>query len=121
VSEKEAAPKEGTATNVSVAYRDKADDISSRQVSWWSVHEFVSSRLTEVGSWPMLGTPAWCDLDDDDERKTAALLDAAQHWALRLETGQQAMADAGAEIVDVKSLVQFIFNRDRCYIPRVAL
>jgi hypothetical protein len=36
----------------------------------------------------MAGTPAWCALGDTDPRKVAALFDAAQHWALRVETCQ---------------------------------
>jgi Protein of unknown function (DUF2742) len=38
----------------------------------------------------MAGTPEWCALDASDPVKTAALLDAAQHWALRVETCQEA-------------------------------
>ena len=48
----------------------------------------------------MAGTPAWCDLAEDDPRKWAALLDAAQHWALRLETCQEAKADASRAVSD---------------------
>ena len=46
----------------------------------------------------MVGTQQWRELPDDDPRKWAALLDAARHWALRVDTCQQAMADAGSEI-----------------------
>ena len=35
-----------------------------------------------------------------DPQKWAALLDAAQHWALRLETCQQARADASKAVAD---------------------
>jgi hypothetical protein len=73
-------------------------DVSSSQVSWWSVHEHVTPLLASMGSWPMVGTPEWCALDDADPRKLAALLDAAQHWALRLETCQQSRCDASREI-----------------------
>jgi hypothetical protein len=72
--------------------------ISSQQVSWWPVHEHVADKLAQVQSWPTVGTPAWCVLDEDDPRKLAALFDAAQHWALRLETCQEAYADARTEI-----------------------
>jgi hypothetical protein len=67
-------------------------------VSWWSVDEFVAARRGQVDSWPMVGTQAWCELPDDDARKIAAVYDAAQHWALRVEGCQQAIADAGTEI-----------------------
>jgi hypothetical protein len=72
--------------------------IESRQVSWWSVHVFVEQRLESAEAWPLLGTPAWCLLDDDDERKFSALLDAAQHWALRIETCQEAAAEASHDV-----------------------
>jgi hypothetical protein len=38
------------------------------------------------------------DLDDTDPRKVAALFDAAQHWALRVETSQQAQAETSRDI-----------------------
>jgi hypothetical protein len=72
--------------------------LASRQVSWWAVHEFVTPALRSAESWPMAGTPAWCDLGDDDPRKLAALLDAAQHWALRVEMCQQASVTASHAI-----------------------
>ena len=46
----------------------------------------------------MAGTPAWCALDDTDPVKLAALLDAAQHWALRVETCQTAECEASHAI-----------------------
>jgi hypothetical protein len=72
--------------------------LDSQQVSWWSVHEFVSAVLNQVNDWPMLGTPAWCCLAHDDPRKWSALLDGAQHWALRLETCQEARAEASRAV-----------------------
>jgi hypothetical protein len=68
--------------------------VSSQQVNWWDVHLFVEALLAEVGSWPTAGTPEWCSLANDDPRKWAALLDAAQHWALRVETCQVAECEA---------------------------
>jgi hypothetical protein len=70
----------------------------SAAVSWWSVHEFVTPHLESVGVWPMGGTPEWVGLPDDHPAKLAALLDAAQHWALRAETGQQAQCQASQAI-----------------------
>ena len=89
-------------------------DHGSRQVSWWSVHEYVEPLLTQVAAWPMIGTPAWCDLADDDPRKWAAIFDAAQHWALRVETRQAAMAEASHGIsaaADGPSIAQRIRDR----------
>lgn len=71
---------------------------SSRQVSWWPVCEFVQPYLDAAAPLPMAGTPAWCALDDDDPRKLAAALDASRHHALRMETAQQAMADASRDV-----------------------
>jgi hypothetical protein len=72
--------------------------VTSQQVSWWSVHEFVGAVLDQANSWPMLGTPAWCSLAHDDPRKWAALLDGAQHHALRLELNQEARAEAAKAV-----------------------
>jgi hypothetical protein len=72
--------------------------VASQQASWWDVHTYVSPTLAEVGCWPMVGTAAWCALPDDDPVKLAALLDAAQHWALRLETCQVAECEASHAI-----------------------
>jgi hypothetical protein len=71
---------------------------ASQQVSWWSVHEFVGAVLNQVNDWPMLGTPAWCSLAHEDPRKWAALLDGAQHWALRVETCQEARGEAARAV-----------------------
>lgn len=91
--------------------------VSSQQVSWWSVHEFVAPELERVPSWPTVGTPEWCDLDDDP-RKIAAIFDAAQHWTLRLETCQQARCDASREVasaVDWPALAWEIKQRAEFY------
>jgi hypothetical protein len=93
---------------------------ASQQVSWLSVHAHVVPFLTAAGSWPMVGTPQWCDLDDDPV-KMAALLDAAQHWALRLETCQQARCDASREIsgaLDWPALAREINARTDFYAAR---
>jgi hypothetical protein len=72
--------------------------VCSQQVNWWSVHEHVAPLLEAVGSWNTLGTPAWLDLKDSDARKWAALLSAAEHWALRLETCQTAECEASRDV-----------------------
>lgn len=73
---------------------------AAQQVSWFSVHEHVAPLLEQAGSWPVVGSVAWCALDDDDPAKLAAIYDAAQHWALRVETCQQARCDASREVAD---------------------
>jgi Protein of unknown function (DUF2742) len=97
--------------------------IGSRQVFWWAVHEFVSPLLSNIGSWPMIGTPEWCNLADDDPAKMAAIYDAAQHWALRVETSQAALAETSQNIsaaADWSHISQQIRGRAEVYIPRVA-
>lgn len=94
----------------------------SRQVSWWSVHEHVSPLLESAGSWPMAGTPEWCALSDDDPRKLAALLDAARHWALRVDTCQEARAQASraisAALPWTEMANRLTASRPDSYIPR---
>ena len=72
--------------------------MTSRQVSWWAVHEHVQPALDAAGEWPMAGTPAWCVLPDGDPVKLAALLDAAQQWALRLDALQEAQCEVSRAI-----------------------
>jgi hypothetical protein len=101
--------------------------MTSQQVSWWSVYEFVTAHL-QADHWPMIGSPAWCALDDDDPVKWAAILEAAQHWALRVEGCQQAMADAAGEIsaaadwsaIARSARVREDFHSSRPWLKRVA-
>lgn len=92
------------ATNLPLTASDLAEQlapvnaIDSQQVSWLTVHRFVSSVLNQVNGWPTLGTPAWCSLAHDDPRKWAALLDAAQHHALRIELAQEARAEVSKAV-----------------------
>jgi hypothetical protein len=93
-------------------------DLGSRQVHWWFVHEYVEPILTDVGSWPMVGTWEWYDLADDDPRKLAAIYDAAQHWALRVDSCQEAYADAGSEIssaADWSRIAQYLRTEREWY------
>lgn len=81
-----------------VSWRPTTYALASQQVSWSDVHAFVLRRLRTVADWPMVGSPAWCELADPDRVKWASLLDAAQHWALRVEHCQQVEADASSDI-----------------------
>ncbi|ADT97185.1 DUF2742 domain-containing protein [Mycolicibacterium gilvum] len=73
---------------------------SSQEVSWWAVHQFVSALVHQVknATLPWAGTPAWRDLDDDDPRKLIALAVAGEHWALRVEIGQERRAQAAEDV-----------------------
>jgi hypothetical protein len=95
--------------------------VSSQQVSWSEVHLFVAPLLEQAGSWPMAGTPAWCLLDDHDPVKWAALLDGAQHHALRLELNQEARAEASKAVagaVDWPAVAREINQRSSFYAAR---
>ena len=96
--------------------------LESQQVSFWQVHEFVQRHLDTAGHYPPAGTPAWCELADGDRRKWAALLDAAQHHVLRVEIGQQALAEASHDVsgaADWSSIARRIHApRGAAYIPR---
>lgn len=70
----------------------------SQEVNWWLVHQWVAPALDDAETWPMAGTLEWHELDDEDPRKIAALLDAARHWALRVDSCQQARVEAGEVI-----------------------
>jgi hypothetical protein len=70
----------------------------SREVSWWAVHQFVEPFLMRVAEWPLAGSVEWELLEDHDERKMAALLDAAQHHALRVDTAQAALVEAAQAV-----------------------
>jgi hypothetical protein len=97
------------------------DSTASRQVSWRQVHRFVQPVLAQVHDWPMLGTPAWCNLSHEDSRKWCALLDGAQHWALRVEGGQEARADAShaaSGAADWGAVGWEIQRRREVYMPR---
>lgn len=89
---------------------------SNRQVAWWEVHLWRDRMLEPLGvqDFPMAGTPAWCALPDDHPVKLAAAFDAAQHWALSVDTAQAAQAAASQAIsaaADWTAVAQS--NRDR--------
>jgi hypothetical protein len=93
---------------------------TSSQVSWWSVHEFVAAHLL-VEHWPLIGSPDWCELGDDDPAKLAAVFDASRHWALRLETSQLAQtaaAEAIAGAADWPVIAHEIRDRAEFYAAR---
>jgi len=94
---------------------------TSQQVDWWSVHEHVYPELERVGAWPTAGTPEWCALPDGDPAKTAALLDAARHWVLRVETCQAAECEASHAIsaaADWRAVAGKIKDRHEFYSER---
>jgi hypothetical protein len=98
--------------------------VASQQVSWWSAHVFIEAVVQQANypTIPDAGTPAWCALADDDPRKLLALAVAGDHHVLRVETAQQAAADASkavASAADWPGVARSV-GRRRCaaYIPR---
>lgn len=73
--------------------------VESRSVSWWPVHEFLAAVLAQANAAPpAAGTPAWMVLADSDPAKLLALAVAGEHHVLRMELGQEALADASKAI-----------------------
>jgi hypothetical protein len=74
--------------------------LGSQSVAWWEVHLYRQRMLNRLGveAFPMVGTPLWCALPDDHPVKRAAAFDAAQHWALQVETCQEQLAAAAQAI-----------------------
>ncbi|BCQ07711.1 hypothetical protein JMUB5695_01670 [Mycobacterium heckeshornense] len=77
-----------------------ATRFDSRQVSWWSVYEYVESLVAQAncGPLPLAGTPAWCALADDDPTKLLAVAEAGVHWSLRIDALQEQSAEASKDI-----------------------
>ncbi len=95
--------------------------IESQAVDWWSVHQLLQPLLEEVGTWPLAGSLTWVRLPDDHLAKWASVLDGGRHWALRVETAQQALADASRAISvgeDWPAVAREIRRRSGVYIPR---
>lgn len=95
--------------------------LTSQQVSWSDVHAFVFPKLQRVGDWPMLGSPAWCELDDRDPIKWASVLDGGQHWALRVEYLQTVLCDASSDISAAENwseIARVIKNRNDYFAAR---
>jgi hypothetical protein len=116
------APHKGSDSSHTTNALPDSSAVESQAVSWWSVREHIQPFIDAVGTWPMVGTPAWCLLADDDPRKLAALYDAAMHWAVRVETCQQAHAEASRDIsaaADWSAVAaRDILRRNEIYIPR---
>lgn len=95
--------------------------ITTHTVDWWPVHLYVLPALVEAGGWPLAGSYAWADLDDEDPRKLAAVLDGGRRDALRNDTICCALAQASRAIsaaADWPALARTIRRRNTIYIPR---
>lgn len=86
---------------------------TSQQVAWWPVHEFIAAIVANVTELPYPGTPAWCELADGDPRKLLALAAAGEHHILRVETAQEARAEASKAIAAATNWPQVARNHHR--------
>lgn len=93
--------------------------IESRVVAWWPVHEFISALVDQANHQPVAGSPAWCLLADDDPNKLLALAVAGEHHVLRMETAQEALADASKVVAASTEWSKVGRDRGRAYIKRV--
>jgi hypothetical protein len=99
---------------------------ASQQVSWWDTHEFITALVAQANHLPPAGTPAWCALDDTDPAKLLALAAAGEHFVLRLETAQEALAQASRDVaaaVDCQAIANGVQRQQwrrssGTYIPR---
>jgi hypothetical protein len=96
----DAGPYKESATETDYPNSTAAQLISSSQVDWWPVLQYFL-RIAEglgISEYPAAGTPAWRALNDNDPAKLIAALDYAQHWALRIDTAQEAQCAASRDI-----------------------
>lgn len=99
---------------------------SSQQRSWWEVHQFIEAVVQQAnyGLLPAAGTPAWSQLADGDPRKLLAVAIDGEHWTLRVETAQIALADAACAVADSTNWTTIArrvqTSRGDAYIPRKA-
>ncbi|BDB45393.1 MULTISPECIES: DUF2742 domain-containing protein [Mycobacterium] len=97
----------------------------SQQRAWWPVHEFLEAVVQQAnyGPIPAAGTPPWCALADGDPRKLLAVAIDGEHHVLRVETAQEAAADASkavAAAADWPAVAREIRSRAGAYIRRSA-
>lgn len=74
--------------------------LGSQQRDWWSTHEYLEAYRAQanLGPIPAAGTPGWCALEFDDPRKLLALALDGEHYVLRCEVAQSAMAEASRAV-----------------------
>lgn len=97
----------------------------SQQRAWWPVHQFIEAVVQQAnyGPIPAAGTAAWCSLADGDPRKLLAVAIDGEHHVLRVETAQEASAQAAhafSAAEDWSAIAHSIRRRQGTYIPRKA-
>lgn len=93
---------------------------ASQQVSWWDTHLFITALVDQFNnaSIPIAGTPDWCALSDTDPAKLMALAVAGEHHVLRVETAQEALAEASRAVAASTNWSTVGKPRGTAYIPR---
>lgn len=97
--------------------------MTDRLITWEPVHAFVGQLLAGRTTHITAGTPEWIALDDDDPRKTTAVLIAGSRWALEQELDEihwqrGALKRAAEEVSaarDWAAVAQHIRDRDQWY------
>lgn len=94
----------------------------AKSVDWWTVQRYVTPVLERIGPCPLLGSPEWDQLPDDDVRKIGAIFDAAPHFALWVQLQQEALAQTSEDIsraADWRALARDVaLGRGQAYIPK---
>ncbi|WP_372586861.1 DUF2742 domain-containing protein [Mycobacteroides abscessus] len=100
----------------------RAGSPASREISCTAVYQRLSPLLGEPG--PVIGTPAWLQLDDTDPAAWRSVLWAALQWAVAQDARQEHLADASKAIAageNWAAVARSIHRRQSgLYIPRKA-
>lgn len=96
--------------------------MTSREVNWATVLEFVQRQGIDPTRVLIAGTPAWAALPDDHPDKLAAVLVAGLHHVLRLDLAQAAQAEASRAVAGTPDVDWARIGRPKppSYIPRKA-
>lgn len=102
-----------------------------QRFDWSAVRDFLARRpvvptsttITRPVVLPVAGSPEWQRLDDDDPRKTAALIVAGSRWVLEAEIAafddaratQKQAAQAISEALPWSRIAKRIRDRDAWY------
>ena len=97
--------------------------MTDHPITWNPVRDFVYRVLGGRTTTIIAGTPEWIALDDDDPRKTTAVLIAGSRWALeqsldQLDDRRAAAKEAAVDIAEARDwavVAQRIRDRDAFY------
>ena len=97
--------------------------MTSTPITWEPVRDFAYRLLAGRTTSIIAGTPEWCALDDDDPRKTTALIAAGNRWVLeqsldQIDLRRIAAKHAAIEVataLDWTRVAKGIRDRDQWY------